>query len=159
MRKFLASALVALLVACTPPAGELSDRLIASDDLQESAALIAKVRGQGEAIPILLKVLSREVSNRHSALEIGKTNLCLKELHTLALRGNHRIDEVPVLLKVIREQTAIQDTLVTAEILKAVTGLDVGYSKEFVERYQAQDEPERLRRVQMWEDWYKKQNP
>lgn len=153
-RVYVLSLTLVLAAGCASSPSELSASLVASTDLQESATLVEQTRKfGGEAIPILLIALDRNVSKKHSVLEIGKTNLCVLELKRLALAGIHRSEEVPILLKVIREQVTVQDTLATAEILKIITSVDPGYDKAFVEHYSEKDEAERILKIQKWENW------
>lgn len=59
---------------------------------------------------------------------------------------------MPVLIRVLEEQPAIGDTFVTADTLRLVTGIDVGYDV-FVSTYTSNDEVKRQRMIAKWNAW------
>ena len=150
------SLLTLVLWACQPQPDELVKKMIATDDMQQFNLLAGKARSLGrDSIPIFSKVLDQSFENRFSLLSYGKVGTCLTQLHELAKEGIYSIDEVPVLVKAMRNQIEITGTLVTAEILTIITGLNVGYSEQYVKEYRPADEPERQAMIDAWEQWYK----
>ena len=149
----------AFLVACERSPEELAGAMIMTDDNEEFRFLAAEAIDLGEkSIPIFLAVLNRHVENTGNLTEWSKTNISVEYLRDLARQGIYSTEEVPTLLYVIEgQQIHIRDTLMTAETLQIITGLDVGYHEEFAKRYTGDDEPERLRKIAAWRDWYNKQ--
>ena len=45
------------------------------------------------------------------------------------------------------------DTLVPAETIRIITGLDVGYDEQFVHSYEEEDEPARQQMLDRWRRW------
>ena len=145
-----------VLIARGSSPEELVGTMIMAEDTEEfNLAAGEAAELQEKAIPLFLAVLKQHDIVKGSVLEYAKTNGSVYHLRELARRGIYSVDEVPVLLYVIEErQIYAPDTVGTAEILRIITGLDVGYSKEFAEQYKAEDEPERLRKIGIWREWY-----
>jgi hypothetical protein len=138
---------------------ELSAQFINAGTTNEALAYAKKAQGLNyDGIPIFLSVLKDGLGKEYSVLSYGKTNISLKSLHTMAVNGIFISDEVPVLLEVIKRQPSVEDTLVTEDILKIVTGIDVGYNGDFIKNYSAADEPKRQEMLKLWEDWATKSN-
>lgn len=150
----LIAALAIGLLACTQSPEELSASLKQTTNYEQAAHIAARVRRlDADGIPIFLAVLNRDVTNRFSVLEYGKDNICLMHLRDLAREGIHDPAEVPVLLRVMERQMAIGDTLVPAETIRIITGLDVGYDEQFVHSYQEENEPARQQMLDRWRRW------
>ena len=66
------------------------------------------------------------------------------------------IEEVPILIETFDKQLHINDTLITANILRIITGVDPGYSSDFVKRYKGTtaDEKESQLKIAEWRNWY-----
>jgi hypothetical protein len=142
------------LLACTESREDLSESLKQTTDVEQSAHISAKVRRlDADGIPIFLAVLNRDVTDRFSLLESAKDNVCLKHLRDLARQGIHDPAEVPVLLRVMDRQIAIADTIVPAETIRIITGLDVGYDEQFIAGYEEADEPARQQMLDRWRRW------
>jgi hypothetical protein len=60
---------------------------------------------------------------------------------------------VPTLIRALEEQPAMADTLLTAETLRMITGLDVGYDADFVSTYTSDDEGKRREMIAKWKGW------
>ena len=133
--------------------------MIMTDDNEEFRFLAREAIDLRErSILIFLAILNRHVENTGNLTEWSKTNISVTYLRDLARQGIYSIEEVPTLLYVIEElQINIRDTVITAETLQIITGLDVGYDEEFAKRYTGDDEPERLRKIAAWRDWYNKE--
>jgi hypothetical protein len=150
----LVAALAIGLLACTESREDLTASLKQTTDVEQAAHISAKVRRlEADGIPIFLAVLSRDVSDRFSLLERAKDNVCLEHLRDLARQGIHDAAEVPILLRVMDRQIAIDDTIVPAETIRIITGLDVGYDEKFIDRYEEQDEPARQQMLDRWRRW------
>lgn len=151
-------AVVALLAGCTRPPGELFDAMMSTDDNEQFRLLSGEAVDLGkDSIPIFLAILNRDVGpdRKLSVLEIGKDDVCLANLNELAKRGIFSIHEVPVLLREMEEEPLIlKATLISAETLKLITGLDVGYSEQFVAKYNKADESKRQEMLAAWRNWY-----
>ncbi len=129
--------------------------MLQAENLEEFNRYAERARAlEQDGIPLLLAVLEDSLTTRYSLLSYGKTNTCLMHLHELASEGIYTVEEVPTLLRVINEQIAIMDTLVTAEILEMITGVDVGYDEEFATSYAPSDNAKRERMITDWERWY-----
>ena len=140
-----------LLTACEPVT---LDDLRQADDYEEFNRLAWRHSREGaEAIPALLILMEESVETRYSLLSYGKLNTCLGILHKLAQDGVHTPESVPVLLHVIEEQIVISDTLITAEILTIITGIDPGWDEDFVNSYTLEDHPQVLEKIEQWRQW------
>lgn len=78
----------------------------------------------------------------------------------MAQAGLYSVEEVPVLLRTIEMQIHMPDTFATAEILRIITGVDPGYSKEFVTAYSGADADVRARaqKIELWKRWLQDQS-
>jgi hypothetical protein len=156
----LVAALAIGLLACTESREDLSESLKQATDVEQAAHVSAKVRRlDADGIPIFLAVLNRDVNNRFSLLELAKDNICLKHLRDLARQGIHDAAEVPVLLRVLDRQIAIDGTIVPAETIRIITGLDVGYDEQFIASYDEEDEPARRQMLDRWREWHSSPTP
>jgi hypothetical protein len=150
----LVAALAVALLACTGSQEDLSASLEQATDVEQAAQVAAKVRRlEADGIPIFLAVLDRDVHDRFSLIERAKDNVCLKHLRDLARQGIHDPAEVPVLLRVMDRQIAIADTIVPAETIRIITGLDVGYDEQFIDSYDEEDETARQQMLDRWRRW------
>ena len=128
--------------------------LIRADDIEEfnRYASIASVRG-AKAIPMFADVLDDSLKTKYSVLSYGKVNSAIAHLHALAADGTTDVRSVPALVRALEEQPAMEDTLVTADTLRMVTGLDVGYDADFVAAYTSNDEGKRREMIAKWKAW------
>ena len=156
----LVAALAIGLLACTESREDLSESLKQATDVEQAAHVSAKVRRlEADGIPIFLAVLNRDLNDRFSLLERAKDNVCLKHLRDLARQGIHDAAEVPDLLRVMDRQIAIDDTIVPAETIRIITGLDVGYDQQFIGSYDEEDEPARQQMLDRWRRWVAESAP
>ena len=156
----LLAALAIGLLACTESRDHLTGSLKQATDVEQAAQISAKVRRlEADGIPIFLAVLNRDVSDRFSLLGRAKDNVCLKHLSELARQGIHDAAEVPVLLRVMDRQMAIDDTIVPAETIRIITGLDGGYDEQFIDSYEEDDEPARQQMLDRWRRWVAESTP
>ena len=125
--------------ACTRLAdvNTLGERLSEAENIDEMWQIASELKSRGKkGIPGLLYALSSvSEKDRWAVIEYGRINVCITTLHDLANAGIYIDDEVPVLIRTIGIQIHMPDTFVTAETLRIITGVDPGYSKEFVEAY------------------------
>jgi hypothetical protein len=132
-----------------------SDDLIKARDIEEFNRHAAAVTALGaDGIPLLIAVLEKSLESKSDVLSYGKLNSSIFHLHDLASRGTYDVDSVPVLIRVIDEQIAMGDTLSTADTLRLITGLDVGYDARFVSEYTEEDEERRREMIEKWAAWY-----
>jgi hypothetical protein len=99
--------------------------------------IAAELKSRGKkGIPGLLYALSSvSEKDRWKLIVYGRINACVTTLHELANAGIYIDDEVPILIRTINLQTYMPDTFVTAETLRIITGVDPGYSTDFIEAY------------------------
>jgi hypothetical protein len=142
--------------SCNPSPERLVGHMILTENIEDFAILAHETSTRGdEAIPIFLAVLNRHVYVTGSPLELDKTYWCLVHLRDLARQGIYNRDEVPTLIRVTEDWHGIFEySVIPAETLKLITGVDVGYDEAFVERYTEADEPERQQMIAAWRDWY-----
>jgi hypothetical protein len=149
--------LLALLGGCERSPEELVGAMILAENIEEFVFRAEEASALGDkAIPIYVAVLNRHVEVPGSLLEMDKSYWCVFHLHKLARDGIYSIDEVPVLLRHMQKWRFLKSTRLAAETLQIITGLDVGYDEQFIGHYTDADEPERLRMLAMWRDWYNK---
>lgn len=99
-----------------------------------------------DGIPILLEALSKSLENTFVLSNYARSNICISTLHSLAQDQIFIEDEVPVLIDALIKQASIEDTYLTAGTLRLITGVDTGYTKEFIEKYSTDNETERLKK-------------
>ena len=113
------------------------------------------VKEQGvDGIPLLLAVIDESLKTKHNVFSYGKLNTVITHLRDLAANGIYTTESVPVLIRAVEEQVAITDTLVTAETLQIITGVDAGYDAAFVSSYKVEDEERREEMISQWRQWY-----
>ncbi len=76
----------------------------------------------------------------------------------LAKVGGYSEETVPILLNVLENQRSIADSLITANTIKTITGIDVGYDLNFVKSYTSSDEPMRKEMILKWRSLSDKQS-
>jgi len=139
-------------VACSISTEDIRIGFLNATSVEEANAFARKaysLRLQG--IPIFLDVINKSIENQDSLLNYGKLQISLKYMYELASNGVYSKRSVPVLLRVIKKQRSIADTLVTANTIKIITGVDVGYDYKFVQSYSSADEEKRLKMISKWE--------
>jgi hypothetical protein len=146
-------------MGCERSEEELVGAMILTESSEEFRFLASEAVDLGDtSIPVFLAVLNRHVEQPVNLTEHSKISICLKHLRDLARQGIYSIQEVPALLHVLEEQLVyVPNSLVAAELLQMITGLDVGYDEEFLKNYTVAAEPERLRMLAKWRDWYNKE--
>jgi hypothetical protein len=151
----IAGGLVALAVSVWIYISSVTaEDLLRADDMEEfnRYASIAGTRGE-KAIPMFLEVLDDSLRTKYSVLSYGKMNSSISHLHAFATEGTTDVRSVPVLIRALEEQPAMEDTFVTADTLRMITGLDVGYDSDFVSRYTSEDEGKRREMIAKWKAW------
>jgi hypothetical protein len=158
MRAILFVAFVAMLGGCERSPEELVGSMILTDNIEEFVFRAEEASALGKkAIPVYLAVLNRHIDNPGSPLEIDKSYWCAFHLRELARAGIHSVDEVPILLRQFQIwPVSYKLTQLSAETLKIITGLDVGYDEQFIESYTEADETKRAKMLAKWRDWYSK---
>ena len=147
--------------ACTRLADvdTLGNRLSKTEDTDEMIQIASELKSRGKkGIPGLLHALSNiSEEDRWKVVEYGRIGVCTKTLHDLATAGVYVDEAVPVLIQTIELQTYMPDTFVTADTLRIITGVDAGYSKEFVESYSESeiDEKARRKKIDKWKQWWR----
>ena len=144
-----------MAAACSPQRATSLDDLLGAEDLEQFNEHAMQVKEQGvEGIPVLLAVIDDSLKTKYSVFSYGKLNTSIKHLHDLATEGVYTKESVPVLVRAIEAQTAITDTLVTAETLQMITGVNAGYDAAFVSSYKVEDEERRKEMIAEWRHWY-----
>ena len=137
--------------ACSDSQHEIKQRIKASSDAEESAIYAKKIRELGlQGIPIFNEVISSSLENQDNLSNYAKLMLSVKHLHDLAKEGIYSESSVPILLDVLEKQRSIADSLITAEVVQTITGIDVGYNIDFVKSYTPSDEPKRKEMILKW---------
>ena len=136
----------------------LGAELSKAENVEEMWQLAAEFKSRGkQGIPGLLHALSSvSEQDRWAVAEYGRINVCITTLHELAKSGVYTDDEVPVLIRTIEIQIYMPDTFVTAEILRIITGVDPGYSKDFVNSFSGSetDKKNREAKISEWKKWW-----
>ena len=109
---------------------------------------------EGKAgIPKILIKLKEGLKNNTATISIEKVNKSVYYLHKLAEKGIYIDEELPLLVEALNKQLFMEDTYLTAETLRLITKIDVGYDKTFVMSYKVEDEEKRKAMVKKWEDF------
>ncbi|MEO3430527.1 hypothetical protein AAFN88_16835 [Pelagibius sp. CAU 1746] len=132
--------------------------MMATDNNEDFRFLSAQAMELGkDSIPIFLAILSREIppERKLSVIELSKNGVCLARLNDLAKEGIYSIYEIPILLRHMEQEPFdLHASLIPAETLRLITGLDVGYSEQFVAGFTKADEPKRKKMLSAWRNWY-----
>jgi hypothetical protein len=76
-------------------------------------------------------------------------------LNDLAVKGVYTIHEIPVLLEQMdAKMVNLEASLIPADTLQRITGLDLGYNSQFVDGFAEEDEPKRQAMLNTWRAWY-----
>lgn len=144
-----------MAAACSPQRTVSLDDLLGAEDMEQFNRYSAQVKEQGvDGIPLLLAVIDDSLETKHNVFSYGKLNTAITHLRDLAADGIYTVESVPVLIRAVEEQVAITDTLVTAETLQMITGVDAGYDAAFVSSYKVEDEERREEMIATWRRWY-----
>lgn len=144
--------LTLVIASCSANNADLSHKLINASSIDEVITISKRIEKEGkDALPIFINIIKKLINNEHKLTNYGKINICLNSLHNLAQNGIYSNEEGQALIGVIKKQRLITDTLKTAEILKIVTGVDVGYDEAFVNSYTENDEGKRIKMIEKWE--------
>jgi len=148
--------------ACTRFAdvNTLGERLSETENTDEILQLAGELKSRGKnGIPGLLRALASVYErDRWALVEYGRINVYIKTLNELAVEGVYTAEEVPILIRTLKIQTYMPDTYVTADTLCIITGVDPGYSIEFVKSYSGSkaDEKARIGKIEKWKQWLRK---
>jgi hypothetical protein len=141
-----------LLVSCNPTERDLNRALLEATTTDAAIGVAKKCEKlETKGLPIFIKTLDVLSGEQLRLDNYGKISVCLDSLRNLASKGISSKDEAEFLVQFIQKQRLITDTLVTAEILKSITGYDVGYDKKFIEHYTQDDESKRKQMIREWE--------
>ncbi len=150
--------ILSLSSGCGRSSSELFDAMMEADDNEQIRFISAEIMDQGgDGIPILLAILSRDVppDRRLSLIELSKDGAALTRLNDLAVKGVYTIHEIPVLLEYMdAKMVNLQASLIPADTLQRITGLDVGYNSQFVSGFSKELEPKRQKMLSAWRAWY-----
>jgi hypothetical protein len=153
-RIYFACIFILLIISCSKE--DLSIKILKAENIEEASQFAEKAKKLGhDGIPIFLKVLRANRNKKYNVLTYGKVRLAIASLHDMAAEGIYSKEEVPTLLDAINEQISIDDTFPIAQTLRLITGIDVGYSDEFVKNYSEADEDKRQKMLSKWSEWYK----
>lgn len=108
----------------------------------------------GEGIKEILKILEKSLQNPYNATDYSTANLSINYIYKLVSSGMKydKKEVAETLIMAINKQIYMTDTLTTAKTLQIVTGVDVGYNKEFVETYTENEEPKRQGMILKWKE-------
>lgn len=149
-----------MILACSVKEQDCSRALLEAETIEDAIGIAKQCEKlEAKSLPIFVKTLDVLITEDLLVLNYGKIDVCLYSLSRLAGRGISSKEEAVFLLKFIQKQRLITDTLLTAEILKQITGVDVGYDKEFVEHYTKKDESKRKQMLREWGKAIEKKRP
>jgi hypothetical protein len=143
-----------LLVSCDDIKTQSREKYLSAETIEDAQIEAEKVRELGaEGIPIFLEAIEKHIDSQDSLLSYGILLLSIKQLDILARNDVYSKKSVPVLVRVLKTQKSITDSLITANIIRIITGLDVGYNESFVKDYKSLDEIKRLNMISKWENY------
>ena len=106
-----------------------------------------------KGIPEIITVLETALTQPDDATNLSIVGNAVYYLHQLVLEGYKTKAIGCVLIKTINQQSDLVATLDTAEALRDVTGIDVAYSKEFVDNFDADSKDDleaKRKKIQTW---------
>lgn len=146
-----------LLASCGDERDMYRQMFLNAKTVEDAKIESFKVKKLGaDGIRIFNDSLRENLACQDSLICYGKLLIGLDRLNELAHEGVYSTDSLPVLLKVIKAQRSIVDSLVTADTIRIITGVDVGYNKKFVAEYKTKDEDARMKMIAMWEKYVSK---
>ncbi len=104
-----------------------------------------------DGIPEILKVLTEGLENHYTLASHASMNHSINYLYKLGKSGIYHKEELPLLIEALKKQIHINDTYKTAELIRIITRVDVGYNKDFISQYSLDDEEERQEMIKEWE--------
>ncbi len=102
-------------------------------------------------IPIFLKVITNTIDDSDGLMDLNtqsKISICVKSLNELAKNNVYSIDEVPVLIMVLRY---VGKSFLAADTLRIITGVDPGISQNY---YKSTKFSDTLNKLEVWERWW-----
>ena len=140
-----------VLTSCGQTSEEIRDEFLATDSFDQMQASAQEIRTLGsQGVPIFLEAISNEIETQYSLKSYGRINVSLKNLHALAKEGVCDKTAAPVLFKLLEKQLDMSASLITAETLEIITGVNVGYNEEYIRSYTSEDEPKRKEMIARW---------
>lgn len=142
-----------LLSACNNKEENLNTVILHAGSTDEAIMHAKKIeKHKSDALPIFVNNIVELQKESYKVINHGKIDICLDSLLKLAKDGIYSKEEGLALIEIIQKQISIQRTLKTAEILKLITGVDVGYNQNFVENYSADKEQLRVEMINKWKE-------
>ena len=141
---------VILMISCSTEK-DYGRALLNADNIEDAAIYATKLEKFGKnAIPVFIKDLKLLMDNQYSVNDYGKIHICLNSLSNLAQKGIYSKDEVNALLQILEKQVYLEDTIITAKLIKLITGIDIGYNESFIRNYTPDKEDERIHLIHQW---------
>ncbi len=146
--------------ACGISKEELTEKLLLSTNPDKTNVYANKVRELGvDGVNIFLTVISVSIDMQADVTTYGRLTICYRNLNEMAKEGIYTEESVPVLFNVLENQMGLVDSLINAETLEIITGVRVGYDKNFVHSYTLSDEPARKKMIMKWKNmWEESKN-
>lgn len=146
---------------CETDSDDLIHRMMTAENTDEfnMAAFRAGDLGH-DGIPIILTVLGEIVGTNRQVFTLAKIDTCTRVLRDLAREGVHTVNEVPLLVEVMRNRMLVmgRDEDWAVETLIIITGVDPDWD-ELIARDWTSKEYDELgalfnQEVDVWERWY-----
>ena len=149
---FIISLLFCLICSsCSSSKEEIIQDILLSSNPDKTNVYANKARDLGvDGIIIFLTVISKSLDMQADVTTYGRLTICYRNLNEMAKEGIYTEESVPVLFNVLEKQISIVESLITAETLEIITGIEVGYDKNFVNHYTSSDEPKRKMMIKEW---------
>lgn len=127
------------------------------DDIEVTRIKMAAIAKKGEeGIPEILEVLELHMKTPYSVKSYGVIYSCIKHLSNLVDKGIYTDEVLPTLVRAIEKQIWFNHTLITANAITKLSGIDVGYNEEFVRNYTEDDEESRKAKIAVWKEFVEK---
>lgn len=146
--------IVLVITLCTVCAyADLSGEVILPNNNESVRLELEEKYKMGAAgIPHLIKAIEDNIHNQYNPDSNSTVNHSVRYLYMLAKKGIYLQQEVPVLINLLKTQIHVKDTFLTAETIRLITKVDVGYSREFVNNYISEKESVRQDMIGFWEN-------
>lgn len=141
-----------LLCACSSSTVEPAETFVPppqSYGIEDVARQLETLYEQGEdGLDPMIEILESAANNRLSACSYGVGYMVSEYLGKYVEDGVRNKKIANALLTALENQLALDDTLLPAQILSNLLGVDVGYDEAFIQSFREEDRPLLLKKSQ-----------
>ncbi len=127
-----------------------------TEDVADLEFIRYKFAARGaDLLPTIIKAVEKSLENPFGMVDIERLSISGELLLGMARTRVMMDDAIPILLRGVKESRLMGNAYIFAEALRILSGIDVGFTKEFADNF-SEDQNDRLdKMIRKWEEWYK----